>query len=87
VLAAVASVLRECGYEPRTDGDGIVLGNCPFDALARDHAGVVCTMNLELVDGLVAGIEGSGLSASLDAAPGRCCVRIRSDDESERRTP
>jgi predicted ArsR family transcriptional regulator len=76
-LAATASILRECGYEPRTEGRGIALANCPFDALARDYTDVVCAMNLELIDGLVHGFDRSGLEATPDPAPGRCCVQIR----------
>jgi hypothetical protein len=33
-------------------------------------------MNLELVGGLVDGLESSTLEAQLDPGPGRCCVRL-----------
>jgi len=33
-------------------------------------------MNLDLMKGFVAGLEGAELDATLDPAPGRCCVRL-----------
>ena len=33
----VAQVLAGSGYEPRVVGEEVVLANCPFDRLARDH--------------------------------------------------
>jgi predicted ArsR family transcriptional regulator len=75
-LTATTAALSECGYEPRAEGDGVVLANCPFHVLAQDYTDLVCGMNLQLIDGLIEGLEGSGLKAVLDPAPGRCCVRI-----------
>src|SRR4051812_30872221 len=75
-LAATSAALAECGYEPRAEADGVVLSNCPFHVLAREYTDLVCGMNLQLIDGLIEGLEGSGLKAVLDPAPGRCCVRI-----------
>ncbi|HZX54119.1 MAG TPA: transcriptional regulator, partial [Ilumatobacteraceae bacterium] len=75
-LTATSAALSECGYEPRAEGDGVVLANCPFHVLARDYTDLVCGMNLQLIDGLIDGLEESGLKAVLDPAPGRCCVRI-----------
>jgi len=77
-LAATTLVLANCGYEPRADPDGVVLVNCPFHVLAQDYTDLVCGMNLRLIDGLIEGLNGSGLQAVLDPAPGRCCVRIAS---------
>jgi hypothetical protein len=37
----------------------------------------VCGMNLELIECLLGEVDGAGLEATLDPAPGRCCVRIR----------
>jgi predicted ArsR family transcriptional regulator len=62
--------------------DVLVLGNCPFHALAEQHTALVCGMNLHLLDGLVDGLAGepgadrerTPLRARLDPAPGRCCV-------------
>jgi predicted ArsR family transcriptional regulator len=52
----------------------VILVNCPFDALARDHTDLVCGMNLALL-GAVADRVGDGtLTARLDPADDRCCV-------------
>lgn len=75
-VQAVADVLDECGYEPRIDGAGIVLANCPFHALAESYTDLVCGMNLDLLDGLVRTCDRAGLQAELHPAPGRCCVTI-----------
>ena len=45
-LDVVAAVLDAYGYEPRVQGDRVVLANCPFHALAREHTALVCDMNL-----------------------------------------
>ena len=69
--------LRERGYEPREDATGaIILGNCPFDALVEDHRDLVCGMNLALAEGVLTGLGERGATATLDPAPGRCCVVI-----------
>ncbi len=70
-------MLAELGYEPRADDGGLILANCPFHALAQDYTEVVCGMNLDLIDGLLAGLELADLRARLDPAPGRCCVTVR----------
>jgi len=75
---AVMDLLCSDGYEPLHDGDDIVLGNCPFHALAREETELVCGMNLAYLDGVTDGI-GAQLRAELDPAEGRCCVRLRAD--------
>ena len=81
-LAIVMDLLRESGYEPERDRQsGIVLRNCPFDALARAHRNLVCGMNQALIEGVVAGLGVQGLRAVLDPQPGRCCVAIRNEAE------
>ncbi len=50
--------------------------NCPFHALAVQHTAVVCGMNLAIMEGLVAGLPGLRLTAVLEPAEGRCCVRL-----------
>ena len=75
---AVIAALRERGYEPVKDGDGAIrLRNCPFHELARQNRGVVCAMNLALVNGLLAGLETDAFSSSLEFEPGRCCAVLR----------
>jgi predicted ArsR family transcriptional regulator len=65
------------GYQPRRDGDGITLANCPFHALAREATELVCGMNRAYLEGVLRGIGETGLAARLDPAPGRCCVRLQ----------
>ena len=72
-------LLRSDGYEPLIEGDDIVLGNCPFHALAREETELVCGMNLNYLDGLTDGIGATALRAALDPADGRCCVRLHSE--------
>ena len=74
---AVFDLLEENGFEPRYDGDAIVLGNCPFHALAREHTQTVCGMNLHLLRGVLEGLDEAGLQACLEPSPGHCCVRLQ----------
>jgi len=76
-LQAAEAALREQGFEPWLDEDGMIrLRNCPFHRLAAEHTEIVCGMNLALVEGLVAGLGASGLHPALDPRPGCCCVMI-----------
>lgn len=74
---SVADLLERHGFEPRHDGDAIVLGNCPFHVLAREHTETVCGMNLHLLRGVLKALGESRLEACLAPAPGRCCVRLQ----------
>jgi len=74
--AAVFDALTADGYEPRREGDGIVLANCPFHALAREATELVCGMNRAYLAGVLDGIGAATLDAKLDPARGRCCVRL-----------
>jgi predicted ArsR family transcriptional regulator len=65
------------GYEPRRDGDGITLANCPFHVLAREETELVCGMNHAYLSGVLRGVGETGFAARLDPAPGRCCVRLQ----------
>ena len=68
------TVLRERGYEPYEDEPGVHrLRNCPFHAVAQRQPEVVCDMNLALLGALV---EGREVTATLEPAPGRCCVAL-----------
>ncbi len=75
-LSAVATLLAEQGYEPRVDGDRIVLANCPFHALAAEHTELVCGMNIDLITALLDELGTADVTATLDPAPGRCCVTL-----------
>ncbi|MET9960037.1 helix-turn-helix domain-containing protein [Streptomyces sp. NPDC006326] len=72
----VFDLLEGNGFEPRRDGDAIVLGNCPFHALARDHTQTVCGMNLHLLRGVLEGLGEGDYQACLAPSPGHCCVRL-----------
>jgi predicted ArsR family transcriptional regulator len=87
LLAAARKVLDDEGYETRLAGagtgqPGLTLANCPFHALAVEHTAVVCGMNLAIMEGLVAGLPRLGLTAVLDPAEGRCCIRLAAQDHS-----
>jgi predicted ArsR family transcriptional regulator len=73
-LERLAEALAPHGYEPQLTNAGMVLANCPFDRLARDHRTLVCTMNLHLVEGAIAGGECADVDARLAPQEGRCCV-------------
>jgi predicted ArsR family transcriptional regulator len=73
---ALRRVLEEHGFEPHSEGDAIVLRNCPFHALAQQHTDLVCQMNLCLLDGLLDGLAATQLSARLEPRPDRCCVQL-----------
>ena len=73
---AIEPLLRERGYEPYEDEPGVIrMRNCPFHAVAQRQPEVVCDMNHALLRGLVEGTP--GLTATLEPAPGRCCVALR----------
>jgi predicted ArsR family transcriptional regulator len=74
---SVTDLLERHGFEPRREGNAIVLGNCPFHALAREHTETVCGMNLHLLRGVLKAWGESGHEACLAPAPGRCCVRLQ----------
>jgi predicted ArsR family transcriptional regulator len=77
LATAATSILAESGFAPVLDGGTLVLRNCPFDRVARDHRDLVCSMNHSIMEGLVAGLRSSGLRAVFDPAPGRCCMTLQ----------
>ncbi|HEX2893524.1 MAG TPA: helix-turn-helix domain-containing protein [Marmoricola sp.] len=81
-LERLADTLDEVGYEPRVVGARMVLENCPFDRVAREHTALVCGLNVDFVGGVVDGLGCRGLTASLEPSPGRCCVSVRDDGEA-----
>jgi predicted ArsR family transcriptional regulator len=72
---ATCQVLAASGYEPHLVDDTILLRNCPFHALAREHTSLVCGMNLALVRAVTDRVGGS-LTPRLDPGDGRCCVVV-----------
>jgi predicted ArsR family transcriptional regulator len=75
-IEEVTDVLAHHGYEPRVEGEVVVLANCPFSDLARDHTALVCGMNLDLLTAFLAERGYPAIAAELDPADGRCCVTL-----------
>jgi predicted ArsR family transcriptional regulator len=74
--AAAVAILTDHGYEPRSEDDDLVLANCPFHALVKDHRPLVCAMNLALLEGFTGGLPGLGRNARLQPEDRHCCVRL-----------
>src|SRR5215469_15797361 len=82
-----AALLDDQGFQTRQGGTaaepaGLTLMNCPFHALAVAQTAVVCGMNLAIMEGLLAGLPRLRLTAVLEPAEGRCCVRLAAQDQS-----
>jgi predicted ArsR family transcriptional regulator len=75
-LETFTGVLAEQGFEPRVEDDTVLLANCPFDALAREHTALVCGVNRSFVQGVADGVGCRGLTARLEPEAGRCCVKV-----------
>jgi predicted ArsR family transcriptional regulator len=85
---AIESVLRAHGFQPWQDSAGDVrLRNCPFHKLAARHPGLVCGMNLALIQGLAEGLAPGALRPVLDPRPGSCCVTIHTSQPAQTRRP
>jgi predicted ArsR family transcriptional regulator len=74
LLACTCQALAENAYEPRRTDGTVLLCNCPFDALAREHTELVCGMNLAIMTAVTEQLEETALAARLEPAPDRCCV-------------
>ena len=83
LVTSTCEALTEYGYEPHRMGGAIVLSNCPFDTLAREHTQLVCGMNLAMLAAVSDRVSKAGLAARLEPAPDRCCVVLeaRSADQ------
>jgi len=76
LLAELAAALVAQGYEPELVGTELRLRNCPFHALVDGHTQLVCGMNLDLIEGVVAGVAIPGAKPVLAPRPGLCCVCV-----------
>ncbi|HXT93327.1 MAG TPA: transcriptional regulator [Trebonia sp.] len=76
-LARLAQVLATQGYEPRIEHGVLVLANCPFDTLAREHTSLICGLNQCYVQGAADGLGCESIEACLAPVPGRCCIEAR----------
>lgn len=80
-FGAASALLETLGYEPvRESADLLCLRNCPFHRLAVRSPALVCGINRAFVDGLLRGLDTSGVEAVLVPNEGGCCVRIRGVD-------
>lgn len=77
-VTRATAALTACGYEPRRHEGEVVLVNCPFHALAQEHAALVCGMNEALVAGILDGVAATEWAAVLEPEPEHCCVKVRS---------
>lgn len=69
--------LHALGYEPAlTDGGDVEMLNCPFHQLSQSHTNLVCSLNLDLIEGLLEGAGASTDRAELAPHEGHCCVVI-----------
>ncbi|MEU7942701.1 helix-turn-helix transcriptional regulator [Microbispora bryophytorum] len=82
--ADLPEVLRARGYEPYEEDGRVRLRNCPFHVLAESHPLLVCSMNLALCEGMLAGLGETGVAATLDPRPGECCVAFTSAGTSSK---
>jgi predicted ArsR family transcriptional regulator len=80
-IARLAQALGEVGYEPRVTDAHLVLENCPFDRVAREHTALVCGLNLDFVCGVIDGLGCGGVTATLEPSPGRCCVSAHAAED------
>lgn len=79
--ADLVAVLASFGFAPQPDnGDGLLLSNCPFHALANQHTTLVCGLNHAFVAGLVDGLAATGVRADLVPRPGACCVTLVAEE-------
>jgi predicted ArsR family transcriptional regulator len=82
----VVDALCRCGYEPaqRSDGD-IELRNCPFHQLARQYPELVCSLNLQLIQGMLESTGDQPERAVLAPRQGGCCVVVRAPERPGRK--
>jgi predicted ArsR family transcriptional regulator len=79
IREAALSLLRDRGFEPYVDAEGVVrLRNCPFHSLAAAEPELVCGMNLSLIRGMTDGLgDDAGGEVVLEPSPALCCVALR----------
>lgn len=77
----VVDALCRCGYEPaqRADGD-IELRNRPFHQLARQYRELVCSLNLQLIQGMLEATGDRPARGVLAPREGGCCVVARAPE-------
>jgi predicted ArsR family transcriptional regulator len=75
---ALVDLLTDLGYVPQSSGGELSLANCPYEPVSGQNRALVCSMNLALVEGAVAGVGLGGTECSLRApeSAGSCCVHL-----------
>ena len=82
-VASLTAALDRLGFAPesRLPAREIVLRACPFEAVAREHRAVVCSVHLGLVERAAAALGGGiavdGLEPFRSEQPLACVVRLR----------
>jgi predicted ArsR family transcriptional regulator len=79
ITHAIMTALATTGFEPRHEGNTILLENCPFTAIQREVPRLTCGMNFALCRGILEGLEAKEWTARLEPRPGRCCVVFEHD--------
>lgn len=69
-------MLEEHGFEPRREGRRILLGNCPFTAVARDYPDVVCKANVAMLQGVLDGLDAKATNVRFHPGSPGCCVSL-----------
>lgn len=78
-LGLVKPVLEEQGYEPevlRGECSEVLLRNCPFHGVLGADTLLVCTINTEVVAGILDGLGAEVLEANLIPRDRHCCVTV-----------
>lgn len=70
----LVELLTKQGYEPALAGGRIRLRNCPFHRLAGQFPGIVCGMNLALLQGLLDGARVTDWQCAIEPEAEHCCV-------------
>jgi len=76
-LERLGEALSTQGYEPRVEHDVLLLANCPFDALVKQHRDLICGVNRSFVQGVADGLGCAGVEACVEPEAGLCCVKCR----------
>jgi predicted ArsR family transcriptional regulator len=84
-MHAASEVLAGCGYEPYAADGAVRLRSCPFHDLAERNRDIVCSLNRDLVEGVVRGLGNETVDVVLAPAPAGCCVELRPPRRTKRR--
>jgi predicted ArsR family transcriptional regulator len=84
-MHAASEVLAGCGYEPYAADGAVRLRSCPFHDLAERNRDIVCSLNRDLVEGVVRGLGNETVDVVLAPAPTECCAELRPPPRTKRR--